>query len=249
MKRLDPRERIRYTRQIIIPEIGEAGQRRLKGSHVIVTGVGGLGCASTTYLTAAGVGHLTIVDFDSVQRPDLNRQVLYSEDDIGKKKVPIARRRLSKLNPHVEISSILSKITEENVLQIIHGADVVVDGLDNSAARLLINLACIKRKIPYVYGGVSRLRGMVTTIIPGKTPCLACIFPEAIPKRESLGVLGVIPALIATIQALEAIKLLIGQPPSLAGKLLRFNGNDLRLRIDDMRKRRDCTACSPEALK
>ena len=233
---LDQSELIRYNRQLIIPDFGEEGQRKLKDSHVVIVGMGGLGCASATYLTAAGVGHITIVDFDTVELPDLNRQILYWEEDIGKKKVVVAQRKLSRLNPRVEITPIFAKITEENVLSIIDGAQVVVDGLDNSATRLVVNSACVKQKIPYIYGGVSRLRGMITTIIPGQTPCLACFHPEG---AGGLGVLGVTPAIIASLQALEAIKLLIGQSPALAGKLLLFNGDDMKFRVYDIKKKRE----------
>ena len=243
---LNRNELTRYHRQLLIPEFGREGQRRLKKSHVIVVGLGGLGCASATYLTAAGVGHITLVDFDVVELSDLNRQVLYWEEDIGEKKVLVAQRKLSKLNPTIKIIPIFAKVTQKNVFSMIDGAQVVVDGLDNLVTRHIINSACVKYKIPYIYGGVSRLRGMITTIIPGKTPCLACIYPEGSQGGGGLGVLGVIPALIANLQALEAIKLLIGQTPSLAGKLLRFNGNDLKFRIDDIKRNEDCKVCSPK---
>ena len=239
---LDPSELIRYNRQLKIPDFGEEGQRKLKDSHVVIVGVGGLGCASATYLTAAGVGQITIVDSDTVELPDLNRQILYWEDEIGERKVVVAQRKLSKLNPTVEITPVFAEITEENVLSLINGAQVVVDGLDNSATRLVVNSACIKQKIPYIYGGVSRLRGMITTIIPGQTPCLACLSPEGV---GGLGVLGITPALIANLQALEAIKLLIGHSPSLAGKLLLFNGDDMKFQVHEIRKNESCPVCSP----
>jgi adenylyltransferase/sulfurtransferase len=237
-------ELTRYHRQLLIPEFGMKGQRKLKNSRVIILGLGGLGCASATYLTAAGVGHITLVDFDVVELSDLNRQILYWEEEIGEKKGLLAQRKLSKLNPTIEIVSVFAKVTKKNVFSMIDGAQVVVDGLDNLETRHIINSACVKHKIPYIYGGVSRLRGMITTIIPGKTPCLACIYPEGSQGVGGLGVLGVIPALIANFQALEAIKLLIGQTPSLAGKLLSFNGNDLKFRIDDIKRNADCKVCS-----
>jgi molybdopterin/thiamine biosynthesis adenylyltransferase len=203
--------------------------------------VGGLGCASATYLTAAGVGHITIVDFDSVELTDLNRQILYSEDEIGQRKVAVAQRRLSRLNPLVQITPVSAKITEENVTGLISGAQVVVDGLDNSASRLLVNSACVEQGIPYIYGGVSRLRGMITTIIPGQTPCLACLSPEG---AGGLGVLGVTPAVIADLQALEAIKILTGLKPSLAGRLLLFNGDDMKFRMREIARNESCPVCS-----
>lgn len=242
---LDQRELIRYNRQLRIPEFGEAGQKLIKGSHVLIAGIGGLGCASATYLTAAGVGRITLIDFDAVELSNLNRQVLYWEEDIGEKKVLIAERKLSKLNPNVEIIPIFIKITEENVFSMIKGVQVVLDGLDNFATRLLVNSACIKHRIPYIHGGVSRFRGLITTIIPGETPCLACLFPEGSPGGEGLGVLGIVPGLIANLQALEALKIMIGHGPSLAGKLLRFNGNDMKFRIDDVQRNERCRVCSP----
>jgi len=239
---LDKSELTRYNRQLVIPDFGEEGQRKLKDSRVVIVGMGGLGCASATYLTAAGVGHITIVDFDTVELSDLNRQILYWEEDVGKKKVIAAQRKLSKLNPLIQITPVSTKITEENALSLIDKAQVVVDGLDNSATRLIVNSACIKQKIPYIYGGVSRLRGMITTIIPGQTPCLACFSPEGV---GGLGVLGVTPAIIANLQALEAIKLLIGHSPSLAGKLLLFNGDDMKFQLLEIKRNESCPVCSP----
>jgi adenylyltransferase/sulfurtransferase len=243
---LNPSEQIRYNRQLKIREFGEEGQRRLKSSNVLVAGIGGLGCASATYLTAAGVGRITVVDCDVVELSNLNRQVLYGGGDIGEKKVLIAQRKLSKLNSEVEIIPIFARITEENVFDIINKVQVVLDGLDNFHTRLLVNSACVKRKIPYIHGGVSRFRGLITTILPGETPCLACVYPEGFPGGEGLGVLGVIPGLIANIQALEAIKIIIGHGPSLAGKLLKFNGNDLKFRVCDIERNESCKVCSLE---
>jgi hypothetical protein len=165
-------------------------------------------------------------------------------EDIGEKKVLVAHRKLSKLNPEVEIIPVFARITEENVFSIISGVQVVLDGLDNFNTRLLVNSACVKHRIPYIHGGVARFRGLITTILPGKTPCLACVYPEGPPGGEGLGVLGVIPGLIANIQALEAIKIMIGHGPSLAGKLLRFNGNDVKFRVYDMKRNESCKVCS-----
>jgi adenylyltransferase/sulfurtransferase len=248
-KVLTQSERIRYNRQLKIPEFGEQGQKKLKSAHVIITGIGGLGCASATYLTAAGVGRITIVDSDLVELSNLNRQVLYREKDLGEKKVFVAQRKLSELNPGVEIIPIFSKITEENVFSVVDGAQVVVDGLDNFATRLLVNSACVKHRIPYIHAGVARFRGLMTTIIPGETPCLACLYPDGSPGGEGLGVLGAIPGLIANLQVLEVIKIIIGHGPSLAGKLLKFNGNDMKLQIDDIKRNEGCKVCSTDNRK
>ena len=241
---LDQNELIRYNRQLIIPGFGEEAQNRLKNSRIVITGVGGLGCAAATYLTAAGVGQITIVDFDTVELSDLNRQVLYWEEDVGKQKVTVAQEKLSKLNPEVEIKPLFERIAEENVFGIIDGAQVVVDGLDNLDIRLVVNSACVKLGIPYIYGGVSRFRGMTTTIIPCKTPCLACGYPESTERGGGHGVLGVVPALIANLQALEVIKLLIGRRPSLAGRLLLFHGEDVQFRTYDLARNESCPVCS-----
>jgi molybdopterin/thiamine biosynthesis adenylyltransferase len=243
-KVLSPSELIRYNRQLKIPDFGEESQKKLIDSHVAIVGIGGLGCASATYLTAAGVGAITIIDFDIVELSNLNRQVLYGEGEIGEKKVFVAQRKLSKLNPRTEIIPIVTRVTEENISELIDGAQVVLDGLDNFSTRLIVNSACIKQRIPFIHGGVSRFRGLVTTIIPGETPCLACAYPGESPGGEGLGVLGAVPAVVASIQTLEAIKLIIGHGPSLAGKLLRFNGNDMKFQINEIQRNENCKVCS-----
>jgi adenylyltransferase/sulfurtransferase len=245
---LNPDERIRYNRQLKIPEFGEEGQEKLKASHVFIAGIGGLGCSSATYLTAAGVGRITIVDFDVVKLSDLNRQVLYAEEDIGEKKIVVAQRKLAKLNSGTEIIPVFARITEANVVSLTIGTHVVLDGLDNFATRWLVNSACVRHKVPYIHGGVSRFRGLITTIIPGETPCLACLYPEEPQGQEGLGVLGAVPGLIANLQALEAIKIMIGHGPSFAGKLFRFNGNDMKFQVADIKRNQSCKVCSQSLL-
>ena len=234
-------ELVRYNRQLSIPDFGEECQEKLKSSHILIAGVGGLGCTSATLLTAAGAGHITLVDFDTIHLSDLNRQFLYWEEEIGEEKVSVAQKKLTRLNPEIDIISVSKKITEGNVRNIIEHAQVIVDGLDNSATRLIVNSACVEKRIPYIYGGVSRLRGMATTIIPGKTPCLACFNPEGV---SGLGVLGPAPSLIANLQALEAIKLVVGHSPSLAGRLLMFNGDEVKFRFYDIERNKNCSVCS-----
>jgi molybdopterin/thiamine biosynthesis adenylyltransferase len=227
-----------------VPEFGETGQNKLKASRVLIAGIGGLGCASAATLTAAGVGRITLVDFDVVELSNLNRQVLYGEEDLGKRKVDVARRKLSVLNSEAELVSVFARITEENVFRLIHGVQVVLDGLDNFQTRLLVNSACVRHRIPYIHAGVARFRGLITTILPGETACLACIYPEGSPGGEGLGVLGAVPGVIANLQALEAVKIMIGQGPSLAGRLLRFNGNDMKFRTEEIRRNEGCSVCS-----
>lgn len=245
---LGENERMRYNRQLKIPEFGEESQKKLIDSHIAIVGIGGLGCASATYLTAAGVGKITLIDFDVVELSNLNRQVLYWEEDIGEKKVLVAQRKLFKLNPQTQIIPICDRVTEENISEFIGGAQIVLDGLDNFSTRLIVNSSCVRHKIPFIHGGVSRFRGLVTTILPGETACLACLYPEGSPGGEGLGVLGFIPAVIANLQALEAIKLLMGQGPSLAGKVLRFNGNDMKFRMDELQRNENCKVCGLSKL-
>jgi molybdopterin/thiamine biosynthesis adenylyltransferase len=237
---LEQNELLRYQRQLVIPFVGISGQEKFKNSHILIAGMGGLGCTSANYLTAVGIGHITIVDFDSIELSDLNRQILYWEEDVGKKKVLVAQKKLLKLNPNIAITPVEARIDEKNVFEILNKAQVIIDGLDNMETRLILNSACVKLKKPYIYGGVSQLRGMITTIIPGETPCLACICQDGI---SGLGVLNMAPAIIANLQAIEAIKIILGQKPALAGKLLMLNGEDIKFNIYDIKRNANCNIC------
>jgi molybdopterin-synthase adenylyltransferase len=221
---LNETESVRYARQIKIPGFGPQGQLKLKSARVVVAGVGGLGGYSSLSLASAGVGHLTVIDDGLVELSNLNRQVLYRDGDLGKAKADIALERLSQVNPLIEIISMRVKITGENARGLISGADVVVDGMDNFPGRMALNAVCFKKGVPFVYGGIYGLKGMVTTIIPGKTPCLACMTSLPPGVQEGVPVLGAIPALIGSIQALETVKLITGIGRPLAGKLLSFDG-------------------------
>ena len=216
---------------------------RLKDSHVVVAGVGGMGCASSMYLACAGVGRLTLVDCDSVELSDLNRQVLYCDEDIGKHKTSVAARKLAKLNPSVELCPVYEQVTPGNVQGIIRGANAVLDGMDNFEGRLVLNWGCVAERIPYVHGGVSGLYGEVTTIIPGETPCFRCIFPTAPQEREVVPVFGVTPAIVATLQVLEAMKLLSGLGATLAGKMLYINGATMNFRTSALSRDPGCEVC------
>jgi molybdopterin-synthase adenylyltransferase len=221
---LDETESVRYSRQLKIRGFGPEGQIKLKSARVVVAGVGGLGGYSSLSLASAGVGHLTVIDDGLVELSNLNRQVLYRDGDVGKAKAQIARERLAQVNPLIDIVSMRVKITGENAGDLISGTDVVVDGMDNFPGRVFLNAACFKEGIPFVYGGIYGLKGMVTTIIPGKTPCLACITAVPPEVKDGVPVLGSVPALIGSIQALETVKLLTGIGRPLAGKLLSFDG-------------------------
>jgi adenylyltransferase/sulfurtransferase len=241
---LSKRELVRYHRQIILPGFDERGQKKLKNSHVLIAGIGGLGSLSSIYLARAGVGHITIVDNDHVELSDLNRQILYQDENVGEKKVDSAYKRLLEVNPHIEVTPIFAKIRKENVLDIVKGAQVVVDGLDNFKTRFLLNSICVKENIPFIYGGIDGFNGAITTIIPGKTPCLACLYRKNHGKKKDLlPVFGFIPGFIASLQSMETIKLLANIGTPLAGKLLLFDGKTGEFLLSHLNKDSDCSIC------
>ncbi|MDI6884650.1 MAG: HesA/MoeB/ThiF family protein [Hadesarchaea archaeon] len=234
----------RYGRQIILPGFGKNGQLELKRAHVFVAGLGGLGSPSSIYLVEAGVGHLTIIDEQRVDMTNLNRQVLHWELDVGHSKAASAVEKLYAMNPNVKVDSKLKRITPENVNQLIKGADVVVDGMDNYPIRYLLNEACVRARIPFVHGAVEGLMGQLMTIVPGKGPCLRCLVPQEPPKKPIFPVLGATPGVIGCLQAMETIKLITGVGEPLVGRLLIFNGMDMT--FDEMKVKRDprCPVCS-----
>lgn len=227
----------------MFPDFGEEGQKRLKGSRAVVAGLGGLGSPVSTYLACAGVGHITIVDCDFVELSNLNRQVLHYDEDIGEKKVHSAARKLVRLNPQVEITPLFERITEDNAKDFIKGADVVVDALDNFETRLILNAACVKMRTPFIHGGIWGLLGQITTIIPGETPCLSCITPSVPKKQAAFPVFGVTPAVIGSLEATEAIKLLAGFGDLLAGKVLYINAEEMTVDFVEIARRPDCEVC------
>ena len=241
-------DRIRYGRQIIYPGFGGIGQDKLKASHVLVAGVGGLGCAASMYLTYAGIGHVTIVDDDSVELSNLNRQMLYWEGDIGKKKPISAANKLRRINSGIRITSVCKKLTEDNADQIVSGADVVIDGLDNFKTRFVLNAACVRQRVPFIHAGVNGLLGQITTIVPGKTPCLACIYSTPPVSEKTIPVFGVTPALMASLQVMEAIKMIVGFGETLEGKMLYFNGESMEFAYEDLVKTPDCGVCGTDGL-
>jgi molybdopterin/thiamine biosynthesis adenylyltransferase len=234
-------ELVRYERQIIIPEWGERGQERLKESKVVVAGAGGLGSAILSYLAVAGVGSIRVIDGDSVELSNLNRQILHSEKNIGRKKVDSARDRLKSLNPHIEIEAIGELITEANVSEMV-GDYPIVDALDNLHARYLINRVAVKNNLPLFHGAVYGFEGRVTTIIPGKTPCIKCLYQDVLPGK--IPVVGVIPAVIGCIQATEVIKYVLGIGELLINRLLIYDG--LGQKFSEARLKQDphCAECS-----
>ncbi len=229
---------LRYRRQILI--FGEEAQRKLLKSKVTVVGAGGLGSAVLYYLASAGVGEIKIVDYKEIDMPDLNRQILYTEKDVGRKKAEVARERLKMLNSEIKIKSVDKRIDEKNVDRIIEGSDVVVDCLDNFSARYILNDACLRQNIPLVHAAVEELRGQATTVIPDKTPCLRCIFPSFKDRRRELPILGSTPGLFGALQANEVVKLITGYGETLAGKLLILDLKTLTFDLLKVKKRENC---------
>lgn len=240
---LSEQELLRYQRQIIMPDFGEEGQKRLKQSHVLVAGVGGLGSPVAIYLAAAGIGRLTIVDYDSVDVTNLNRQVLHWEEDVNRRKVESAEQKLTKINSAITLEALNVKITGDNIAGLLQGIDVVMDCMDNMATRFLINEACVKKGIPMIHGGVREMLGEVTTIIPGKTPCLECLLPRDLAKKETFPIFGATAALVGSIQVMEAIKLLSGVGTLLTDRMLFLDGANTEIIMIDLKKRPDCKAC------
>ena len=238
----------RYGRQILYMDFGDEGQKKLKQSHVVVAGLGGLGCSASLYLTCAGIGHITLIDCDRVELSNLNRQILHYEEDIGEGKPFSAAQKLAKLNSSIEITPVFKKITECNARGLIEGANLVIDGMDNIETRFILNKACVAEGIPFIHGGVHGLFGEVTTIIPGRTPCLACIFPEIPHRKVSFPVFGVTPALIAILQVTEAIKLLAGFGSLLTGKMLYFNGDTMDFTFHNLVRNRNCKVCGTKEV-
>lgn len=244
----------RYSRHLLLPQVGEAGQRRLQRARVLVVGAGGLGAPAAFYLAAAGVGRLRIVDDDVVERSNLQRQIIHTDAAIGSAKVESARARLLALNPYIEVEAIAQRVTSANVDALMKGVDVVLDGSDNFPLRYLLNDACIKHARPLVYAAIERFDGQVGVFDAGRrrgqAPCYRCLFPEPpppafAPNCAQAGVLGVLPGLAGVIQATEVLKLLleIGQP--LAGRLLRFDALGMRFRETRVHPDPDCPVCAP----
>src|SRR5438309_2789079 len=247
-------EQLRYSRHMIMPEVGAEGQRRLNAARVLCIGAGGLGSPAALYLAAAGIGKLGLVDFDDVDLSNLQRQILHGTKDVGRKKLDSARDRLRDANPTIEIETHECRFTSKNALEIVSGYDVVVDGSDNFPTRYLSNDVCVFAKKPNVYGSVFRFDGQTTVFAPHLGgPCYRCLFPEppppgSVPNCAQAGVFGVLAGTIGTIQATEAVKLVCGIGNPLVGRLLLYDS--LELRFSQVRVARDekCPLCgsSPE---
>ncbi|HOP47585.1 MAG TPA: HesA/MoeB/ThiF family protein [Desulfobacteraceae bacterium] len=239
---LTKRERERYDRQILIPEIGMKGQERLKKAKVLIAGSGGLGSPVSFYLAAAGIGTIRIVDYDVVDISNLNRQILHWDGDIGRKKVDSAFDKLSRLNPSINIDTVNDRIDKDNLSKVVEGCDMIVDAMDNFQTRYLLNRVAIKRKIPFFYGAVRGFEGRAMTVIPDKTACLMCMYKGPVPEEKS-PVMGVAPAVIGAIQATEVIKYITGVGQLLENRILHFDGLDMTFKEFKINRNPQCIHC------
>ncbi|WP_372683118.1 ThiF family adenylyltransferase [Desulfosarcina sp.] len=241
---LSEEEKLRYRRQLSIPEIGVSGQRRLKQATVLIAGLGGLGSISAYYMAAAGIGHLKIIDMDRVAGHNLNRQILHTTADLGKEKTASALAKLKSLNPWCHIEAVAARITDDTVGAMVSGCDLILDGTDTIDTRRVIHHAAWEKNIPFIFGGVNGFDGMVATFIPGRFACLECIFPaNTHPVSEAIGIVGPAAGVIASLQCVEAVKLLIGRGAGLSGSLMHFHGLDMRIKKIAIERNPDCRIC------
>ena len=232
----------RYKRQILIDEIGKSGQEKLKKATILLAGVGGLGSVIASYLCAAGIGMMKIIDSDKVELSNLNRQILHWNKNIKEKKVISAREKLTNLNPDIKIEAIHKKITEKNVFDLADGVDLIIDGMDNLETRFHLNKAAIKFQIPFFHGAISGFEGRVMTILPGKSACLACLHEKSTPQKE-IPVIGTTAAITGGIQATEVIKYITGVGTLLTDRLLSFDGITMKFLEFKLKRNPDCKQC------
>ena len=238
----------RYSRHLILPEVGVDGQRKLKGARVLCVGAGGLGSPAALYLAAAGIGTLGVIDFDAVDLSNLQRQILHGTPDVGRSKLQSARDRVTALNPNVHVESFETALTSKNALEIFRDFDIILDGTDNFATRYLVNDACVLLGKPNAYGSIFRFEGQASVFATENGPCYRCLYPEPpppglVPSCAEGGVLGVLPGIIGTVQATETIKLILGAPGTLIGRLLLYDAWGMRFRELKLRRDPDCPVC------
>ncbi len=241
-------EILRYSRHLIMPEVGVDGQLKLKNASVLLVGAGGLGAPLGLYLAAAGIGRIGLVDFDVVDHTNLHRQVIHGTKDVGRKKLDSAADRMRDINPNVELELHDVALTSENALDLLTGYDLIIDGTDNFPTRYLVNDACVLLKKPNVYGSIFRFEGQATVFAYPGGPCYRCSYPEPpppglVPSCAEGGVLGILPGIIGLIQATEAVKLILGIGEPLVGRLLRYDALEMRFREYKVRRDRDCPVC------
>ena len=245
----------RYARQVLLPQVGDAGQAKLTNARVVVIGAGGLGAPALLYLAAAGVGHLTVIDDDRVERSNLHRQVVHADARVGMSKAASARMTLAALNPRVHVHCVVERLCADNVEALIRDHDVVIDGADNFATRYLLAAATRRLGIPMVYAAIERFTGQASVFDPGReeSPCYRCLFPEPpsaadAPNCSEAGVLGVLPGLVGMVQATEAMKLILGIGQTLVGRLLTYDALGMRFRELALRRDPECPGCGQAAL-
>jgi molybdopterin/thiamine biosynthesis adenylyltransferase/rhodanese-related sulfurtransferase len=253
---LSPDQLKRYSRHIMLPEVGEAGQARLLDAKVLCLGAGGLGSPSSLYLAAAGVGTIGMVDDDLVDESNLQRQVIHNMDRLGMPKVESARQTLQSLNPDVKVVPHQTRLSSDNVLEVLADYDIIVDGADNFPTRYLINDAALKLRKPVIHASIFRFEGQATTFLPDSGPCYRCLYPDPpppgmAPSCQEAGVLGVLPGIVGCLQAAEAIKLILGTGETLSGRLLVFDALSTKFRTLKLRKDPQCRVCSknPEDIE
>ncbi len=248
MAQLTRNEILRYSRHLIMPEVGIEGQQKLKDASILLIGAGGLGSPLGLYLAAAGVGRLGIVDFDTVDFTNLQRQIIHRTEDVGRLKVESAKERIHAINPDITVTAYNTKISRENIMELMRPYDIVIDGTDNFPTRYLVNDACVFQKKPNIYGSIFRFDGQATVFYPFKGPCYRCLYPEPpppgmVPSCAEGGVLGVLPGIIGVIQATEAVKLIIGRGEPLIGRLLLYNALKMEFREVKLQRSPDCPVC------
>jgi len=249
---LTPDQRNRYHRHLLLPEVADGGQLKLLDSKVLLLGAGGLGSPAALYLAAAGVGTIGVIDMDVVDASNLQRQILHSMDRVGERKVDSAKKTLTALNPDVDVVTYDVRLGADNILDIIDGYDLIVDGTDNFPTRYLVNDASLLKRIPVVHGSIFRFEGQVTVFDPYNGPCYRCMIPEPPPAElapscAEAGVLGVLPGIVGSIQAIEAIKVLLGLGDPLIGRLLAYDALEQSFRTFKVRRDPSCPACGPDA--
>lgn len=243
MEELTERDLERYNRQIMLKEINEEGQRRLKSTTVTVLGIGGLGSPVSIYLAAAGVGRLRLIDHDTVEFSNLNRQILHWENDVDRKKLQSAEGKLTSLNKDITIEGSDKTINNDTIDELLKGTDLVVDALDNFNTRFLVNEYCVNNGIPFVHAAVYGLEGRLTTILPNKGPCLRCQFPESPTEKETFPIFGATAGVIASLEVIEVVKLICDIGTPVVNRLLIFDGKALQFHTAEIKQDPDCPVC------
>jgi adenylyltransferase/sulfurtransferase len=238
----------RYSRHIILPEVGGKGQKKISSAKIFIIGAGGLGCPVGYYLTAAGVGTIALIDNDNVELSNLQRQIAHNVKTLGVNKADSVKKTFEALNPDVNVIAIKERINNKNILELIKDYDIIVDGSDNFPTRYLVNDACVMLKKPLVSGAILRFEGQVTTILPGDGPCYRCLFedpppPGLVPSCQEAGVLGILPGVIGTLQATEVLKLILGKGSPLKGQLLIYDALETNFRKVKIPKNPNCPIC------